>query len=227
MNQKRYPIVDEIRGLAIVLMIFFHFSFDLNLFGYVKIDFSNNFFWYILPRIIVFLFLFSVGLSLAISHQEKIKWKKFWKRLLKILFFALIISISTYLIYPDKWIYFGTLHCIAFCSLLALPFLTYPYLCLFIFLGLFTPSIIFDWNIPWFSLDQYSLDYISPFPWFGAVTLGIFLFHKNFHRLSPPDNSPLEFLGFLGKNALVIYLIHQPLMFGSIWLFSKLTSAPL
>lgn len=222
MEQNRFPIVDEIRGLAIVLMIFFHLSFDLNLFNFVKIDFSNNFFWWILPRIIVFLFLFSVGLSLGISHQGKIKWKKFWRRFLKIVFFALIISLATYLLYPDKWIYFGTLHCIAFCSLLGLPLLRLPYLCLVIFLGLFIPSIFFDYNLPWFSLDNYSLDYISPFPWFGAVTLGIFLFHWNFHQLATPNNPALKFLGLLGQKALIIYLLHQPILFGSIWLFSKI-----
>jgi uncharacterized membrane protein len=222
MEQKRFPIVDEIRGLAIVLMIFFHFSFDLNLFNFVKIDFSNNPFWYLLPRIIVFLFLFSVGLSLGIGHRDQIKWKKFWQRLIKIVLFALIISLSTFLIYPDKWIYFGTLHCIALCSLWALPFLRLPSLCLLIFLGLFIPSIFLDWNIPWFEMDHYSLDYISPFPWFGAVTLGIFLFHKNFHHLTLPVNPIFKFLGFLGRNALIIYLVHQPLMFSLIWLFSKI-----
>lgn len=222
MEQKRYPIVDEIRGLAIVLMVFFHFSFDLNLFNFVKIDFSNNPFWWLLPRIIVFLFLFSVGLSLAIGHSDRIKWKKFWQRLLKILLFALIISLVTFFTFPDKWIYFGTLHCIALCSLWALPFLRLPSLSLLIFLGLFIPSIFLDWNIPWFDLNRYSLDYISPFPWFGAVTLGIFLFHKNFHYLELPGSPLLKFLGLLGKHALVIYLLHQPIMFGLIWLFSKL-----
>ena len=221
MEQKRFPIVDEIRGLAICLMIFFHFSFDLNLFNYAKIDFSNDYFWWLLPRIIVFLFLFTVGLSLGITHQNQIKWKKFWQRFLKIILFALIISSATYILFPEKWIYFGTLHCIALCSLLGLPFLKSPYLCLLIFLGLFLPSIFFDWNIPWFELNHSSLDYISPFPWFGAVTLGIFLFHKKFHHLEPPEKPPLKFLAFLGKNALVIYLFHQPIMFGSLWLFSK------
>ncbi len=222
MESKRFSIVDEIRGFAIGLMIFFHFSFDLNIFKLVNIDFSNNWFWWILPRIIVFLFFLSVGLSLGITHTPKIQWKKFWKRFFKILILALIISVTTYVIYPDKWIYFGTLHCIALCSLLVIPFLKKPYLCFLISLVLFLPSIFLDWNIPWFSFDHYSLDYISPFPWIGAITLGVFLFHKDFHTLSNPKGPPFRFFGFLGKNALIIYLVHQPILFSSIWLISKL-----
>ncbi len=222
MDYKRFPIVDQLRGFAIVLMIFFHFSFDLNLFKFAKIDFSNNFFWWIMPRIIVFLFFLTVGLSLGISHRNKLNWKGFSKRFFKILFFALIISLTTYLLFPDKWIYFGTLHCIALSSILALPIIQRPYLGLLIFLGLFIPSIFFDYNFGWFSLDHYSMDYISPFPWFGAVTLGIFLYHKDFHKLDTSINGPFKILGILGKNALPIYLIHQPLLFFSLWVFSKL-----
>ena len=66
---SRYAIIDQIRGVAIVLMVFFHLFFDLKMFGAVSINFSKDPFWYFIPRLIVFLFLIAVGLSLALVHS--------------------------------------------------------------------------------------------------------------------------------------------------------------
>ena len=160
--KSRFNIVDQIRGVAIILMVFFHLFFDLTIFGALSINFSKEPFWYFLPRLIVFLFLLSVGLSLAIVHEKKIIWEKFWPRFFKITFMALAISIITWWLFPRTWVYFGTLHCIALSSVLALPLLRFPKLSLFIGLSLILPSALFDINIPWFTLPHSSMDYISP-----------------------------------------------------------------
>jgi uncharacterized membrane protein len=221
MEKGRFNVVDDIRGLAILLMIIFHIFFDLNNFNYMKIDFFKNPLWWGLPRLIVFLFFLSVGLSLGITHARGIRWKKFWPRLIKISLFAFLISLVTFILFPDKWIYFGTLHCIAFCSLLALPFLRLPTLALSLCLILFLPSIFLHWDLPWPTFNHYSMDYISPFPWFGAVALGIYLFHRDFHKLETPNWPLFRFFRKMGKNSLKIYLIHQPVIFGSLWALSK------
>ena len=59
-NNNRWPIIDITRGFAVFLMIIFHFSYDLKLFGHVDIDFQNDLEWWVFPRIIVFLFLFAM-----------------------------------------------------------------------------------------------------------------------------------------------------------------------
>lgn len=215
---SRSRLIDVLRGLTIVLMIFFHLSFDLNNFGFLSIDILHAPFWYLLPRIIVFLFLFAVGMSLTLAHQELIYWKSFWKRFLKIASYALLISLVTYFMFPDNWIYFGTLHAIALISLLTLPFLKKPMLSLLIAFLLFIPSIFFDLNLPWIQLAHQSWDYISPFPWVGASLLGIFAVHKKLHRLELPNNAFVTSLNYLGKHSLFIYLIHQPILFGSVYL---------
>ena len=46
MTKPRYLILDHIRGLAVVLMVFFHFSYDLNVFGFIKVDMFNDPFWF-------------------------------------------------------------------------------------------------------------------------------------------------------------------------------------
>lgn len=216
-QNTRYPIVDQLRGLAVLLMIIFHLSYDLNLFGFVKIDFFNSSFWYGFPRVIVFLFLFCVGLSLPIVNIPHIKWKKFWKRTGKIAFFAIIISVTTYIMFPTRWIYFGTLHCIGLTSIMALPFLKRAYLSLILFLGLIIPSVFWNLNIPWINLGHKSMDYISPFPWVGVVTLGIFAFHMGFHKMNTAKIPLMSPLVFMGKEALIIYLLHQPILYGTVY----------
>lgn len=215
---SRSRVIDAIRGFTIILMIFFHFSFDLFNFGFIKVDIIHDRFWYLLPRIIVFLFLFAVGMSLGLAHNQRINWASFQKRLIKIVFFALFISLVTYFLFPKNWIYFGTLHAIAFISVLSLPFLKKPIFSLLVALGLFLPSIFFDINIPWFELPHQSWDYVSPFPWLGASLFGIFAAHKGLHLLNLPSNKLERFLNFLGRHSLFIYLTHQPILFGSVYL---------
>ncbi len=221
----RHPMIDQIRGIAIVLMVFFHFFFDLNIFGGVSINFSKDIFWYFLPRVIVFLFLLAVGMSLSLVHEKEIKWKKFIPRLLKISLFALIISIMTKWLFPQSWVYFGTLHCIALCSLWALPFVKYPRLSLFIGLSLIGPSALFDKTLPWFLLPHASMDYISPFPWFGVVCLGIFLKHRGFHTLKIGHGKIQDGLSLLGRHSLNIYILHQPTLYGLLYLFFKIKNS--
>jgi uncharacterized membrane protein len=217
-NENRSMLLDQLRGLAVVLMIFFHASYDLNLFGYIAIEPFHNPFWFGLPRLIVFLFLICVGIGLRSAYSQRLDWTKFWKRFSKLALCALIVSVSTYFLFPDRWIYFGTLHCIALCSLLALPLLNYPRLALvsaIVMLG-------FDfagYRIPWIKLEHSSMDYIPLFPWIAVVWLGFFLHHAKLHQKHVP---PIKFLEFLGKNSLVIYVIHQPLFFGLLTLISKL-----
>ena len=220
-NRKRYFIIDQIRGAAIVLMIFFHLFFDLTIFGALTINFSKNPFWYFLPRLIVFLFLIAVGLSLSLVHEEKVYWKKFLPRFYKISVLAICISIITWFLFPTTWVYFGTLHCIALCSVMALPLLRYPRLALFISLSLIIPSALFDKNLPWFTLPHASMDYISPFPWFGVVCLGLFLKAKGFHTIHLGHGKVLSALSLLGRHSLKIYILHQPLIYGTLYLFFR------
>lgn len=222
-NDKfRYPIIDLIRGFTIILMVIFHTSFDLNHFGIIQVDILHHPFWYFLPRLIVFLFFFAVGISLKIAHNDQIHWKSFFQRLLKISFFAGLISLVTWYLFPDNWIYFGTLHCIAIISVIGLFFIHRENLALIVALALFIPSIIWDKNLPFFELPIQSFDYISPFPWLGALLIGIYATKWQFHLVKINRNQLNDSLQFLGKHSLSIYLLHQPFLFGTIFIFSKI-----
>lgn len=221
-QNSRFLFVDVLRGFTVVLMIIFHFSFDLNYYGLVQFDIIHHPFWYFFPRLIVFLFLFTTGISLSIAHQVEIHWEKFFKRLSLLVFWAAVISITTYFLFPENWIYFGTLHAIAVVSCMTLPFIRYPRLSLITALALFLPSIIFDRTIPWIELPHSSWDYISPFPWLGASLLGVSAMHKGVQTVSLTNSKLMKFLKFLGMHSLFIYLIHQPILFGLLGLVVKL-----
>lgn len=218
-EKVRYEFIDFTRGFSVLLMIIFHFSYDLDFFHIIDIDIINHPFWWTFPRVIVFIFFLAVGMSLALVHSHHIRWASYNKRLIKLLLFSIIISGATYIAFPTAWVYFGTLHSIALCSILALPLLSKPKLCLFITLTLCIPSML-GHEFPFIKLDHYSMDYISIFPWFGIVTLGIFAYHQNLHKIPIYNCFPNEQLLWLGKNAFIIYLVHQPLLFSISYLIS-------
>jgi len=205
-------------------MIIFHFSYNLRLFELLSYQKTQEWYWWGFPRIIVFLFLFTMGLSLGLSTETKINWPKFNRRLLKIVLAALIVSLSTYFLFPDRWVYFGTLHCIALTSLMILPIRKFLTLNLVLGVGLFALHG-FGVHLPFWRLDHPSMDYISPFPWFGAVCLGVYAAHQGLASQSLPTigflNPFLKLCRTLGQHSLLIYLVHQIPLYGLVWLMSK------
>lgn len=233
MNQAqntRLILPDLLRLIAIALMVFYHFSYDLVFFKILNFDIMAHPFWWFLPRLIVFLFLFTAGFSLAIAHQKKLNIKKFFKRFLQIALSALLISIVTYKIFPSRWIYFGTLHCIALSSLITVYLLTYPKILGAIGFLLFSFSIA-GYDIPWINLGHSSLDYVELFPWIGASFLGVFAYNtyltshfcRKFEDFNVFKTKFFKYLQKISEHSLLIYLTHQPILFGLFfiinWLF--------
>ncbi len=221
-QNDRYDFIDVLRGFTVVLMIVFHLFFDLDYYGLINIDIINDPFWYFFPRLIVFMFLFATGMSLTIAHSKGINYAAFGKRLLLICAWAAVVSAVTYFLFPESWIYFGTLHAIAIISIFTLPFLKYPKISACTAIAFFLPSMIFDLTLPWFKLHHSSWDYISPFPWVGASLLGVFAVHNGLQFISMKNFGVILPLKFLGQHSLIIYLIHQPILFGLLGLFIKL-----
>ena len=217
----RYPMIDIIRGIAVIFMIIFHIFYDLKIFGYNNISFQSDPFWFSFPRLIVFLFLISAGLSLPLAHPSKISWHKFWPRFIKIAICASLISLSTYMLFRDRWIYFGTLHCIALVSLVALPFMHHPKTSLALGLFILIPQVFFDFKWWWWSLEHRSMDYIPFLPWFGVTLLAHFFFHLGLHKVPIKNFKGLSIITWSGKHSLTIYLLHQPLIYGTIFLLHK------
>ena len=239
-SKQRFWEIDFLRGLAIIMMIVFHFFYDLNYFGVENINFRSGF-WWIFGRIIATTFILLVGISLTLSYtrvkRRRGDWvfKKFFLRGLKILGWGLIITFITWLFLKRGFIMFGVLHFIGISIILAYPFLKARYWnfllgVIFILVGIYVESIVFDsyWFV-WLGLKPYyfyTVDYFPIFPWFGVILFGLFLgnllYPNGKRRLKINNLSKFSFIKlfcFLGRNSLLIYLIHQPILMIFLYFF--------
>ena len=66
--------------------------------------------------------------------------------------------------------------------------------------------------------DFYSTDYFSLLPWLFLYLTGYFLcrLFRPKGELHLPAQKPLPVFAFMGRNSLIIYLLHQPLVYGAL-----------
>ena len=232
LNKQRLHYLDIIRGIAIILMVVYHFCFDLDNFHFIQIDMDTSPLWRGFRYLIITLFLSTMGISLALTHHQKICWVCLKKRSLLLGGAAILVSLASYLQFPQTWIYFGILHFILFASWLGLLFIGRPWLslitALFILLGtalgwLHTDRLFSLLQQPLHLPPEYTEDLVTPFPWFAVVLIGIFIVAKDWHLIPKVKATIISNnISFLGRHSLLIYLIHQPILFGGVMLFAKL-----
>lgn len=238
--RPRIAAIDIARGVAIVAMIIYHFSWDLAFLGFVNFDPTQSLPWVIFQKLIVGTFIFLTGVSLVLGHGETIRWRPFWRRFAIILGAALLISAGTYAFNPGTFVYFGVLHAIALFSLMGLAFLTAPLALviglavILIGLQLFIQSPLFGEKLwSWIGLwdaPPPSEDLVPIFPWFGVALLGIAATRWAISsgvtdRLAQfkGTSAPSRALAKLGRWSLVIYVLHQPILIGILMGLASLT----
>ena len=231
---SRYQLIDILRGVAILLMVFYHFCYDLTYFQLTQFDFYHAPFWLNLRTLIVSLFLGLVGVSLVLAAEHGLNKHRYIKRLGLLLLFALAITISSYFMFPGRTIVFGILHFIAFASVAGLVFIRWPWGSLIVGVGIIVLDQVFQHRffdqagLHWLGLMTHkpaTEDYVPVIPWFGVVLIGIFLGHwlqqhsaMQFVRTFQAQWPPARGLALAGRHSLLIYILHQPVLFGSLWL---------
>ncbi|MEW6722597.1 MAG: heparan-alpha-glucosaminide N-acetyltransferase [Candidatus Micrarchaeota archaeon] len=227
--------VDALRGVAIILMVIYHVIFDINYFGIAQIDI------YSLPvvlfqRTIGSLFLLLVGVSLTLSDRgNKEGYSRHLKRAGMLAAAALGITLATWIYPHDGFITFGIIHFIAFAAAAGPLFLRFGRLNLLlgilaILAGLMAGGIEVEQGyLFWLGLADAgytALDYYPVLPWFGVVLIGIYageaLFPRGVARVRIAPSKPAEALAFLGRNSLLAYLIHQPVIIGILMVLMAL-----
>lgn len=232
---RRFWEVDLVRGIAVVLMIFYHFVFDLRWFGAI----SGTMLvapWQFFARSIGSTFIFLLGVSLTLRYnrlQPELDGRQLFRKYLlrgaKLIGWGMVITVVTYFLVPRGYVVFGILHLLGLSTILGYPFLRSRWASLatgilVIGLGFYIRSVIS--LSPWLlwlgvrQLGRYMVDYYPVIPWFGAALLGVFAGHSLYPggkaRFTLPDLShaaPIRGLTFLGRHSLVIYLVHQPILF--------------
>lgn len=234
-QRPRYPLIDAARGVAIIAMVVFHVAWDLYFLGFSVIDISTDPVWTAFQKTIVTSFLALAGVSLWFGHGRGIRWRSIWRREAILVAAALAVSAGTWLAFGDYFAFFGVLHAIALFSLLALPFLRVKPLvtaaigvAVIIAPLLVTHPLMRERWLAWIGfwpLSPSTADIVPVFPWFGVVLLGLAaakaLDGRSFWTLSAP-----RWLAIMGRWSLVIYLLHQPLLYGGLYGLSLLMPPP-
>lgn len=229
----RYPLIDMVRGVAILGVIAFHISWDLRYYEFVLWPIDTNLGWIVFQKSLLGAFVGLAGASLWLGHGDGIRWPAFWRRLGILAGTALLVSIATWLLYPEAFVYFGVLHALALFSLLGLLFLPLPVWALAV-IGVAIIGLGAGFQDPLFNARIYSWlgfwtvppltnDLVPIFPWFGVSLLGM----AAIRLLVPPGPRSLllrvkgqsrvgRALQLCGRWSLAIYLVHQPLVLAII-----------
>ena len=226
----RLPGIDALRGAAVCMMIVYHFAFDLRYFRVTASDFERDPFWLGFRALIVTSFMTLVGASLVLADRAGVTTRRHARRVAAIAACALAVSAGSYLMFPSSFIYFGILHCIAVASLLAWPLRRRPRTALVAGLvvigaGLALSAPAFDARaLSWLGFTTTkprTEDYVPLAPWAGFILLGIALGPAlagvRFRALRPLRGAP-RWLRWLGRHSLAVYMVHQPLLLGTLWL---------
>lgn len=236
----RIDALDVARAVALIAMTVFHFAWDLAFFGYVAAAELRTPGWILFARSIATSFLFLVGVSLVLAHGREVRWRPFAVRLAQIAAGAAAVSLATWALVPGGFIFFGILHAIALFSVLALPFLRFPWpvaafaggAVLWTGLEVTHPLFATPWTW-WLGLSPappVSNDYVPLFPYFAPVLFGIAA-----ARVAPvlgvwealrAWNGRARPLAWLGRHSLAYYLLHQPVLFGLVAAFAWATGGP-
>jgi uncharacterized membrane protein len=241
----RYERLDALRGLAMVWMTAYHFAFDLNHFKYITQNFYTDPVWTWQRSAIVSLFLFCAGASQAVAMHQGQSWPRFWRRWAQIAACALLVSLGSYFMFPQSWIYFGVLHGIA--AMLVLLRLLAPLGQRLWWVGAAAFALWF-WGpgvLLWCAGEEFAPllnskplnwlglitrkpiteDYVPILPWLGVVCWGFvaaqwLLAHKP--QTLTGSAAAARPLTLLGQWSLSYYMLHQPVLIGLlaavIWL---------
>lgn len=228
-RHERFDRLDALRAVAILWMAVFHFCFDLSHFKLIDENFYHDPFWTRQRTAIVSLFLFCAGLGQAIAVEQGQSWQRFWRRWAQVAGCAVLVSIGSWLMFGQRFIYFGVLHGIAVMLIIArvsAPWGRWLWLAgaIAILLPLVVRHPFFDTRLTdWvglFTRKPATEDHVPLLPWLGVMWWGIaagrwILAHRR-RWLAGALPSALTPLAVLGRWSLTFYMLHQPVLIGLV-----------
>jgi len=244
-TRKRLHLLDGIRGIVLISMIAYHFSWNMvYLYGARWAWYRSNA-AYIWQQSICWTFILLSGFCWSMGRNHL-------KRGLIVFGGGVLVTAVTLLVMPQNRVVFGVLTLIGSAMLLLIPlekflrkipteigFCTSFILFLLFrninrgYLGFERINLIALPN-SWYrnlfttylgmpSADFYSTDYFSLLPWFFLFVTGYYLYRicEKYSVLQWKTlQKKLPFVDFLGKNSLLVYLLHQPVLYGVLEVLS-------
>ncbi len=243
--KTRYHFLDEARGLAVLCMVFYHafytmaWMFSMSL-GGVLLDFFSP----AEPFFAAF-FVFLSGIACQLTRSNLKRGLKL--AVVSILLTVVTVFILPNFYIEGAEIYFGILHLLSLGMLLvaffnkvikAIPISLGAILFFILFLVFYNieygyigfgelkialPNTLYENNnlfiLGFHSETFYSADYFPILPWIFIFISGSFV-----GLLAPAGKFPAFFskkrippLAFLGRHALIVYLLHQPIIYGLLF----------
>lgn len=245
---RRVHLLDELRGFAIICMVFYHAMYDLVVL--FRIDFPL----FTSPIMQDFLQPLFAGLFILISGAVGHYSRSNIKRGLICFGFGLILTLATYFVMPRAFIAFGILHFLGIAMMLfplleklaqkipPIAGIAAGLLLFWLFCGIPQGQIglapLFSVQLPrelyttpfffWLGFPGpgfFSSDYFPLLPWIFVFFSGVC-----FGRLLKDRRCPEWFykphirpLAFIGRHTVWVYLLHQPVCYGLMlllfWIF--------
>ena len=236
-----------------VWMTVFHLCFDLSYLHIWPQDFYRDPFWLWQRTAIVSLFLLCAGMGQAAALAQAVPWQRFLRRWSLVAGCALLVSVASYLVFPQSYIYFGVLHGMALMLLLlrglrcapAWLLLVLAAICLVLppvyrfWVGDDNSALVAALNARAGSVlglvtqKPRTEDFVPLLPWLG-VMLGGLVAGRHWLASQRSANSwwqqPVlsragRWLVWLGRHSLPYYMLHQLVLLGGLMLMLQVLRA--
>lgn len=232
----RYALLDELRGLDLVSMMLYHACWDMMFLFGIWMD------WYIgwpgrlWQQSICWVFILLSGFCVQLGHRTL-------KRGAQVFAAGALVTVVTLVFMPEDRVVFGVLTFLGSAMLLTgvlepllkkIPPAAGLAVSLLLFAATYHTQDGF-WQLgPWqmllpgvwyanlftaffgfFPRGFFSTDYFPLLPWLFLFWAGYFLhFCMGRARMEPLRRSVCPALGWMGRHSLLLYLLHQPVIYG-------------
>lgn len=239
----RVRILDMLRGFSVLSMVLYHGVYDLVYLFDVYLDWYIGIPGYIWQQSICWLFILVSGASLHYGSRPV-------RRGFLVFGCGLLMTVATLLFMPGQRILFGILHFMGIAMLLAVALM--PFLqrlppavglavsfALFVLLrcvprgyiglldfplwqlpgALYATPVLFPLGLP--GPGFWSSDYFPLIPWFFLFISGYFAWALVKER-AVYSFKKANILEWIGRRSLWIYVLHQPVLYGVLWLLAQM-----
>lgn len=249
-KKGRIHLLDEIRGAAILCMVLFHAFYSMAFFFHWEI--GATLYDFFLPVSLWFagLFILISGISCRLSHSNAARGGKLLAIALGLTLVTWLLEHKVGIVATTIW--FGILHLLSVCMLIyaALrrplekisPWIAVPLFALLFAVTYHLPDgylrfVSYTVALPdWLTNCRFlfplgvvypgfaSADYYPLFPWIFLFLIGASVGRRFSEGKLPACfyNEHVRPIAYCGRHTLVIYLAHQPILYGLFWVISLL-----